>query len=119
MFEGRKSVSSIDIMSKWNVTGDEDFQWFDDSEGCNTADWSSLIITIKRLARTGPSNREMDCVLCFGPTDASTPWSGTTFTATCGHAAHTECVREFVRAGYSTCPMCRLPLGHGQAGSTT
>lgn len=123
MFEGRKRGVSSDVVSEWTVTTGQDFQWFDDCGGRNTVHWSSLVITARRLASARRVGRECmeyvsetDCVLCFGPVDTKdniVTRCGHVGTRSCGHVVHPECVREFVRAGYDTCPTCRLPLGQG------
>ena len=119
MFEGRKTgFTAVDVMSKWNVTSDYEYQYFDEDGGRNMTEWSCLIITTKNLATdkvTGKRSLKPDCTkcaACFGTITAlaSALANRSENIAPCGHALHSDCAMELWREGYFTCPMCRDPM---------
>ena len=115
MFEGRKTgMGSVDVASQWMVAG-RNYERFDEDADRATAEWSSLIITTKKL----PSISNMkafhgngECPICHEDFKASSVQC----TLKCQHAFHRECVMAWRVRGNTTCPMCRNSLEWSQTG---
>jgi hypothetical protein len=109
MFEGRKTgIGSVDVASTWMVAG-RNYERFDEDADRGTAEWSSLIITTKKLPST--SNMKAfhgngECPICHEDFKASSFQC----TLKCQHAFHRECVMAWRVRGNTTCPMCRNSL---------
>ena len=112
MFEGRKVMpdgSSVDIVSSWRVTNGDDFQWFDEAGGRNMAEWSHLVITVKKLDHGAGKYR---CSACFGKLrwNSSSAVEDQIVDTACGHGVHADCAAVLRRRGYTSCPTCRSPF---------
>jgi hypothetical protein len=99
----RDSITLMWPVSGW--WGGRKYERFDEHAERATAEWSSLVITAKKL----PSSRVMkayhgngECPICFEDFTASS-WE---CTLKCQHAFHRECVMEWGWQG-NTCTMCR------------
>ncbi|KAG0604227.1 hypothetical protein M758_10G154700 [Ceratodon purpureus] len=110
MYEGRKTgAGAVYIESQFMKAGKINYERFDEvADGRATAEWSSMIITAKKL----PSKKNMkayygsgECPICHEEFTASSSQC----TAKCNHAFHYECVMEWQMRGNS-CPMCRANL---------
>jgi hypothetical protein len=110
MFEGRKAgVGAIDMASQFMKAGQDYERFAEAADGAVAAEWSSLIITTKKL----PSTRNMkafhgngECPICYEEFTAETSQC----IVKCNHAFHRACVMEWQMRGNTTCPTCRDSL---------